>query len=223
VEGVSEGTLTATVSASGTDALDGRPVSTGTFSTVLEVKRAARTLEAEHVFNDRRYVVTNGGCVRATSLEPRPPGDFPGDWAPCTPALEAWTSHAPGDEAGPRLAALAGQLYLARNTSGGPQLYACTPELGGDRLDCDPEDWSLVAANTREDLDGQLTQFDNPHHTALVLLVATATHLYVGFNTAEEGGVLLRSEGVGPATAADFLYVSAGDSAAPVPVFRLAD
>ncbi len=176
---------------------------------------AMQMIDAMVAFNDRLYVANNGGCVRSTTPTPRPYGKAPGDWAPCTPALAAWTQRPsrttlktadlePADKAVPRMAVFGGRLYLARNTTGGPQLFACTPGRSGDAGACDPGDWVLVAANARTERDGLLTQFDNPNNTAVALLVATANHLYVGFNNAVDGLVLLRSEGANPATTADF-------------------
>lgn len=176
---------------------------------------AVQMIDAMAAFNDALYVANNGGCMRSTTPTPRRYDVFPGDWAPCTPLLPAWTSHVsrttaktadlePEDKAVPQLAVFGGRLYLARNTNTllGPQLFVCTPDRGGDPAQCDPGDWSLVAPNTRGDT--LLTQFDDANNTSLTLLVATANHLYLGYNNAAEGLVLLRSDSPAPAAMADF-------------------
>ncbi|XXF80679.1 hypothetical protein P2318_13275 [Myxococcaceae bacterium GXIMD 01537] len=166
-------------------------------------------------FNDRLYLANNGGCVRATSPTPRDAWTSPSDWAPCTPRLPSWFAHVsattlktsglePGDKAVPRLVVFGPWLYLARNTPEGPQLFVCRPNTSGDSAHCEPDDWFLVAPNTRAGMDGTLTQFDNPANTALTLLAATPRHLVLGFNNSREGIVLMRSEGSNPANTADF-------------------
>ncbi len=176
---------------------------------------AMQMIDAMVAFNDRLYLANNGGCMRSTTPTPRPYGDFPGDWAVCTPSLAAYTSRTsrttaktaglePEDKAVPQMAVFGGRLYLARNTTAGPQLLVCTPATGGAPTQCDPGDWALVAPNTLAPMDKLLTQFDNPANTSLALLVATGKHLYVGFNNASQGVVLLRSEGTAPSTQADF-------------------
>ena len=53
---------------------------------------------------------------------------------------------------------------------------------------CDPGDWSLIAANSSGDT--QLSQFNNPNNTHISLLAATQTHLYVGFDNGwAQGGM----------------------------------
>jgi hypothetical protein len=176
-------------------------------------------------FNDRLYLANNGGCVRSTTATPRSYGSAPGDWASCTPQGAAWSTRSsrttsktadlePADRTVPRMAVFNGRLYLARNTWGGPQLFACDPARGGSPTDCDPGDWSLVAPNIVGDT--LLTQFNNTGNTAVSLLVATASSLYVGFDNPTQGTVLLRASGPTPSTQADFVG-SAGCSAAQHP------
>ncbi|KFA92596.1 hypothetical protein [Archangium violaceum] len=169
-------------------------------------------------FNDRLYVTNNGGCVRSTTPTPRAYGPFPGDWASCTPSLSAWSSRlgqtttktadlTPADRAVPQLAVFQGKLYLARNTTSssgvrGPQLFVCGPEKTGSTTDCDPGDWSLVAPNSTGDT--QLTQFNDPGNVSMSLLVATANALYVGFDNASRGAVLLRAFTAAPINRDDF-------------------
>ncbi|OJT22505.1 hypothetical protein BO221_22285 [Archangium sp. Cb G35] len=169
-------------------------------------------------FNDRLYVTNNGGCVRSTAPTPRSYGSFPGDWTSCTPSLEAWSSRlsrtttktadlTPADRAVPQLAVFQGKLYLARNTTSssgvrGPQLFVCGPERTGSTTDCDPGDWSLVAPNSTGDT--QLTQFNDSDNVSISLLVATANALYVGFDNASRGAVLLRAFTAAPINRDDF-------------------
>ncbi|AKJ04526.1 Flagellar hook-length control protein FliK [Archangium gephyra] len=169
-------------------------------------------------FNDRLYVVNNGGCVRSTTPTPRSYSSFPGDWASCTPSLTDWSSRLgrtttktadlePADRAVPQLAVFQGKLYLARNTTSpagvrGPQLFVCGPERTGSTTDCDPGDWSLVAPNSTGDT--LLTQFNDPDNVSLSLLVATANALYVGFDNASRGVVLLRAPTAAPVSRDDF-------------------
>jgi hypothetical protein len=168
-------------------------------------------------FNDRLYVANNGGCIRSTTTTPVAYTTSKTDWAVCTPSDQAWRQRdsripqktadlEPADRAVPQMAVFQGRLYLARNTLQGPQLFACSPAKTAPVEHCDSEDWSLVAPNTRLS-DSQLTQFNNPDNQSLSLLVATARHLYVGFDN-PQGLVLLRTASATPATVADFQGVA---------------
>src|SRR5260370_6712853 len=95
----------------------------------------------------------------------------------------------PYQRAIPGIVPFGGRLFAARNTTTGPQLWACTPSIGGDPLQCEPGEWSLFVPNTVGDL--KLTPL-NGSHTAITLLAATSAHLYVGYD--EPGGIqILRS------------------------------
>jgi len=169
-------------------------------------------------FNDRLYVVNNGGCVRSTTPTPRSFSSFPGDWLSCTPSLPAWSSRTsrrtsktadlePADRAVPQLATFQGKLYLARNTTStagvkGPQLFVCSPERTGATLDCDSGDWSLVAPNSTGDT--LFTQFNDADNVSVSLLVATANALYVGFDNASRGVVVMRASTPAPLGRDDF-------------------
>ncbi|MFL5358667.1 hypothetical protein [Archangium sp.] len=179
-------------------------------------KASVQMIDTLTAFNDRLYVANNGGCMRSTSPTPRAYGTAPADWASCTPSLSAWSSLTskttprtadlePADRAVPGMAVFQGRLYLARNTTVGPQLFMCTPGTSGSTTDCDPGDWSLVAANSTGNT--QLTQFDEPGNTALSLLMATSRSLFVGFNNGTKGAVVLRSSGAPPipTASADFV------------------
>jgi hypothetical protein len=175
---------------------------------------AIQMIDTLAVFNDRLYVANNGGCIRSTTTTPVSYVASKTDWAVCTPSVQAWRQRTsriptktadlePADRAVPQLAVFQGRLYMARNTQEGPQLFACTPAKTAPAEHCDPGDWSLVAPNTTLS-DTQLTQFNNPGNQAISLLVATAQHLYVGFDN-PQGLVLLRTGAAAPATVADFV------------------
>jgi len=167
-------------------------------------------VDSQVAFNDRLYAANNGGIVRSNTNDPRPPlvGVLP-DWSTSTPSAGAYTAKTsittrktldfePADKAVPQMAVLGGRLYAARNTTAGPQLWACSP---GADLVCDPPDWSLLAPN---DLgDTTLSQFNDPQNTRITLLAATSTRLYVGYNNTA-GLVLYRSRVNPPASRADF-------------------
>jgi hypothetical protein len=179
---------------------------------------AVQMIDSLTGFNDRLYVVNNGGCVRSTTPTPRPLSSFPGDWSSCTPSLTAWSSRTsrttsktadlePADRAVPQLAVFQGKLYLARNTTStagvkGPQLFVCSPERTGATLDCDPGDWSLVAPNSTGDT--LFTQFNDADNVSISLLVATANALYVGFDNASRGVVVMRASTPAPLGRGDF-------------------
>jgi len=164
-------------------------------------------------FNNRVYVANSGGWVRSTTEAPGPADSAPGDWVshlPSAAAFGAKTSVAttetadlePVDKAVPQMAVFGGRLYAARNTEDGPQLWACNPSSSDDPLHCDSDDWGFVAANTVGDT--QLSQFDNPANTAISLLVATADHLYIGFDNSVSGAVIFRSTVAVPLSRSDF-------------------
>ncbi|MGC4120329.1 MAG: CARDB domain-containing protein [Myxococcales bacterium] len=164
-------------------------------------------------FNDRLYLFNNGGCARSTTATPRPAGVAPNDWTSCTSTHPDWTRKAsittsktsgiePADKAVPQAAVWQDRLYSVRNTTTGPQLWRCTPSLKADGLACDPKrDWSQVAKNTTGDL--RLSQFNDPRNAAATLLVATPSHLYVGFDNGD-GLALYRTSNASPSAASDF-------------------
>ncbi|HEY3446641.1 MAG TPA: hypothetical protein VGK67_09765 [Myxococcales bacterium] len=164
-------------------------------------------------FNDRLYLFNNGGCARSTTATPRPAGVAANDWTGCTPTTLDWTRKKslstaktsgiePADKATPQAAIWQGRLYALRNTTTGPQLWSCNPSLKADGMACDPKkDWSQAASNTTG--DQRLSQFNNPKNAAATLLVATPTHLYVGFDNAD-GVALFRTGAAVPRLASDF-------------------
>ncbi|MDP3154575.1 MAG: hypothetical protein Q8N23_17990 [Archangium sp.] len=178
-------------------------------------------VDAMGVLNDRLYLGAYGGWVRSTVATPRSFALNASDWAACTPTDAAYAAKTsttttkradlePADRAIPAFATYAGRLYVARNTTLGPQLWGCDPATSGSATDCDPGDWTLVAPNTVGDT--QLTQFNDVGNTRITLLQATASHLFVGFNNTVRGVVTFRSVSLSPQTRADF--TGRGDCAA---------
>jgi hypothetical protein len=149
-------------------------------------------------FNGFLYLGNNGGLVRSTIANPGPCSGACSDWANTTPSSSDWAAKTsvvidgsalgtlePYQRAIPGIVPFGGRLFAARNTTTGPQLWACTPSIGGDPLQCEPGEWSLFVPNTVGDL--KLTQLNNGSNTAITLLAATSAHLYVGYNDA--GGI----------------------------------
>jgi hypothetical protein len=173
----------------------------------------------------RVYFLNDVGCVVSKAPEPAAWSDL-GDCSPSSPfydrlqSVEPTRQHdlEPWEKAWPQVAVWNGRLYAIRNlvhpTEGrAPQLWSCDPAGGADTAACDPEDWSLVAA----DASG-LTRFGNPDATAATLLVATPAHFYVGFDDAVGGVRIYRTSAAIPLTAADFTGAggcNAADSACP--------
>jgi len=166
-------------------------------------------------FGSRLYIANAGGCWRSTTTTPRPYGSNPNDWAPCTPsAIAHWSlvsrstaktaDLTPADKAVPQFATFSGRLFAGRNTTSGPQLWACSPATTGDAAGCDPGDWTLVAANTSGNL--ALTQLGATSNASISMVVATASYLYVGFDNATTGLQLHRTALAAP-TAAGFEQV----------------
>jgi uncharacterized repeat protein (TIGR01451 family) len=170
------------------------------------------------VFNGLLYFANNGGCERSTVPEPQPYNTGllgtgllagPQNWAPCTPSgpeyigegsvtTKKTTDFTPADRAVPQMAVYGGRLYLARNTTAGPQLWVCNP--GADAA-CDPGDWSLIATNSAG--DPALCSFNDLGLTSITLLAATQGHLYVGFD-GTSGAALFRTDAAAPQTRGDF-------------------
>jgi hypothetical protein len=187
---------------------------------------ATQLIDTFAVFNDRLYLGNNGGWMRSTTNNPGSYQATPSDWAVATPTAAAYTAKTsvttskladllPSDRALPQMAVLNGKLYAARNTTVGPQLWACAP---GADLACDPGDWTLIAANTSGDT--QLSQFNSANNTAITLLAATPNALYVGYDDATDGVRLYRSSNASPSTMSDFVgqggcNASAGSASCP--------
>jgi hypothetical protein len=186
----------------------------------------AQLIDSFGVFNDRLYLGNNGGWMRTTTNSPGSYQSSPSDWAIATPSAAAYGAKIsvtttkladllPADRALPQWAVLNGKLYAARNTTAGPQIWACTP---GSDLACDPGDWALIAPNTSG--DSQLSQFNDPDNASVSLLVATPSHLYIGFDDATDGVRLYRSSTSAPLALSDFqglggCSASAGSASCP--------
>jgi hypothetical protein len=204
----------------GTDAIDlqldeafARLVPSAKFSSIA-------IIDAIGDLGGRPYFLNDIGCVAAKIAHPAVWSDF-ANCSPSSPAYVRAQSLAPTrqhdlepwEKAWPQVAVWGGRLYAIRNlvdpTAGrAPQLWACDPAGGVDPTGCDPGDWTLIAA----DASG-LTRFGNTNATAATLLVATPSHLYIGFDDALGGVRLYRTSAGVPLTAADFTG-SGGCSAA---------
>jgi hypothetical protein len=165
-------------------------------------------------FKGAIYVANNGGITH--SVGSPTPCAAPGctNWENSTPSNPNWAAATsvvpdstvlgaldPSKKAVPSIVAFGGHLFAARNTTGGPQLWSCDPVPAVDSQQCEPSEWSLVAPNTSG--DARFTQFNDAGNTAITLLVATASHLYVGFNNAN-GVRIYRTQTATASTAADF-------------------
>ena len=107
----------------------------------------------------------------------------------------------PSDKAIPQMTASGGRLYLARNTTAGPQLWGCNPSSNV----CGPSDWSLIARNSSG--DPQLSQMNIGTLTTVSLLVATSQHVYVGYDS--PGGIrIYGSTDPTPSQIPDFTLVA---------------
>ena len=178
-------------------------------------------------FSDRLYIGNNGGLVRSTTNAPLDYTNSPGDWEAVTPSSADYTAKTsvtttktaeiePVDKAWPQVAEFNGHYFAARNTTDGPQLWRCDPEVESGPApatagDCDEGDWSLVAANGTG--DALLTQFDNANNTSIGFLVANGDYLYVGFNNATDGVIVFRTDDAEPSSQNDF----EGDGACMAP------
>ena len=138
----------------------------------------------------RVYFFGDVGCLVSTGPAPATKDDFRG----CSPAAGAAYVRSesvapprqfdlePRDRAWPQAVAWNGRLYAIRNTSSGPQLWSCDPAGGTEPVACDPTDWTLLAADAT-----YRTRLGYPGVTAASMLLATATHLYVGLDDPARG------------------------------------
>ncbi len=168
--------------------------------------------------SDSLYLANGSGLTRSITSAPTRCACLLGllclscpDWTDATPSDSRWrnlTSIAtaknsdlePADRAIPAMVSFKGNLFAARNTTSGPQLWWCAPTQGGGQ--CGPADWSLVAANTVG--DNKESQFNDTTNAAMTLLAATPQHLYVGFNNAVRGLVVYRTGNASAPVASDF-------------------
>jgi hypothetical protein len=143
------------------------------------------------------YAANAGGCVRYDGTT----------WTACAPSASQWSltpvttakssDFVPADKAVPQMAVFGGKLYLARNTTSGPQLWMCNAVPTA----CGPANWALAAANGTG--NASLSQFNDATLNTVSLLVATSQHLYVGYDS-PSGVVLYRSTNPSPSLIADF-------------------
>lgn len=142
--------------------------------------------------NGLLYVANAGGIYGATVMNPGAYVNGTTDWALSTPAFTQWSNKAsyattktvdllPADRAIVGFASFKGRLFFGRNTTSGPQLWACDPAKTGDTARCDRADWTHAAPNVVGDF--ALTQFNNTALTKISMVVATPAHLYVGFDS----------------------------------------
>ncbi|MGZ6123812.1 MAG: hypothetical protein ACXWLR_02575, partial [Myxococcales bacterium] len=180
------------------DPFDSAHVGAAMFPGVLVSTVGAALVDSMIGFNGSLHAANAGGCGKYDGLL----------WTSCSPSAPAWaltpvttpkTSDLfPADKAVPQMAVFNGRLYLARNTTAGPQLWACNPL---PLLPCAPGDWSLLAPNGAGNT--QLSQFDDGSLKIVSLLVATSQHLYVGYDA--PGGIrLFRSTTAVPVARSDF-------------------
>ena len=174
-------------------------------------------------FSDRLYLGNNGGLVRSTTNEPLDYANYPEHWVHTVPSASEYVlfaSHAsdlesalrPRDKAWSGMVEFQGRIYLARNVETGEggraaQLWRCDPSIQttpppASATDCDPDDWSLIAANTQG--TAGLTQFNNPENNAISLLAVNGNKLYVGFDNAMVGVTLYSSSALDPLLPEDF-------------------
>ena len=139
------------------------------------------------------YVGNNGGLARSVGAPAPCTAAGCTTWTNATPSNSSWGAKTsvtvdktaagslmPYQRAIAGIVPFGGRLFAARNTTTGPQLWACTPGTTGDAQQCDPGDWSLFVRNTSGDT--RLTQLNDSGNSAITLLAATGAHLYVGFD-----------------------------------------
>lgn len=202
---------------SGLDAVLGPDVANLNLHTAYDEKYVSGTKEASFAtismvdtiaeLGGRVYFFNDIGCLVSSSSTPLTKDDF----LACSPALGAAYAQPdsidpmkqydlePHERAWPAATVWNGRLYAIRNTYTGPQLWSCDPAGGADPSVCDRTDWRLVAS------DGNLrTRFGDATASAATLLLATPTHLYVGFDDATTGLHVFRTGLPAPAVASDF-------------------
>jgi hypothetical protein len=177
------------------------------FKKALGTYASIATVDAIAALNGRVYFFDDIGCIVSKTAEPRDDEDFVG----CSPtasaayvadqAVEPTRQHdvEPRERAWPQVAVWNGALYAIRNTYTGPQLWACDLARGATPTVCEPGDWSLVAAE-----GAYRTRLGRPDVTSATLLVATPTHLYVGFDDPVRGIHVYRTSVARPTQASDF-------------------
>ena len=183
--------------------------------------------------DDTLYLGNNGGWLRSTTSAPAPctsAGVCP-DWVDVTPTDPSYANRAsnvnantalktsdfePADKAVIGFVSFKGRLFAGRNTSGGPQLWACTPTGsvagGAANTQCNAGDWKLAAANL-SGADPALSQMNDPGNRSLTVLASAGGTLFVGYNDAN-GVNLYRTQAASPAVT-DFTGAGACTAGAP--------
>jgi len=184
-----------------------------------------RIVDAIAGFGGLPYVANKNLWVRANVISPGPmlgtcvPPVCTQPWTDITPSAAAYAARPsyatsktgdlePADRAVVDIVAFGDRIFAARNTTFGPQLWSCQPIVSK----CNAADWRLIAANTIGDT--LLTQFDDPSLTSVSMLTATASYLYVGFDSAT-GARVFRTAIPAAATAADFENVGGAGLGTP--------
>jgi hypothetical protein len=162
------------------------------------------------------YMGDSGGFARSTTATPNDAASMSADWTASSPSLTSLNTtyvlepnvttgktsdFFPVDRAFPAFATFHTKLYIARNTTNGPQLWKCTPGATGA---CDGGNWTLTAPNPTG--NGAFTQFDGAGRKAISLLIVNGSFLYVGFDDAG-GAALFRTSVANPSVASDFTQV----------------
>jgi hypothetical protein len=182
-------------------------------------------------FNNVLYVANggnnalneDGGIARSINNDP---DDWTlGDWTDITPtaevpwyntpvndrfSIELTTQYKliPSDRAFPAMASFNGNLYIARNTTDGAQLWK------HDGVST----WTLVAD---DDTDGITELGDgHPNNKAITMLVANDTWLYVGFDN-DNGIQIFRTNVADPLVAADFQAVTSDGFGQTTDIIRI--
>jgi hypothetical protein len=169
-------------------------------------------------YNNRLYIANGGNNAVnedggiARSINNNPDNWSSGDWIDITPTADPLWYNAPAnnrfstelstpyklipaDRAFPAMTAFNGNLYIARNTTLGTQLWK---HDGGVT-------WTLVAD---DDADG-ITELGagHPNNASITMLIANDTWLYVGFDNGL-GIQIFRTNVANPLVAADFQTIT---------------
>lgn len=173
------------------------------------------------VYLDRLYIANggnnaideDGGIFRSLNNDPAP---YPGapDWEDITPVgntdwynggtrfsigLTSNSQLIPADRAFPAMVEFRGNLYIARNTNQGPQLWKF-----------DGSNFSLIADN-----GSGITNMSDSDNTKITMLIKNKNILYLGFDNLNDGIHILRS--TNPSDEASFQVVTQnGFGVAPV-------
>lgn len=189
--------------------------------TMTSFPNGALTVGIDIIFpyNNRLYIANGGNNAVnedggiARSINNNPDNWSSGGWIDITPTTDPLWYNAPtnnrfsielstqyklipADRAFPAMAAFNGSLYIARNTTLGPQLW----KHDGAAT------WTLVAD---DDADG-ITEFGagHPNNASITMLIANDTWLYVGFDNGSNGIQIFRTNNTDPLVAADFQTVT---------------